>query len=109
MVNVTIDGKTVAPADYKKKDDGTVELTPECIEKLTLGIHRVVVTYTDGSTITVEFEVTTSASRGGKKIVKTGDTGSDYTPIVTAVILLLIGTASVVVLKKRRKDEESES
>ena len=106
--SVTIDGNPISADEYTKKDDGTVELTDACIEKLTLGKHRVVVTYTDGSTITVEFEVVTSTSRTGKKIVKTGDT-NDYTPVITALFLIMVASAAAAVVLVRRRREETDS
>ncbi|MBO4687100.1 MAG: Cna B-type domain-containing protein, partial [Clostridiales bacterium] len=106
--SVEIDGQSIKPEDYTKKNDGTVELTAACIEKLTLGKHRVKVTYTDGSSFTVEFEVVSSTSRdGGKKIVKTGDTSDNFAPVITAVFMILVAAAAVVVMRKRREDENS--
>ena len=102
--HVTIDDKPVSPDDYKKNPDGTVEFTPETIEGLTLGAHRAVIRYKDGSTKTIEFEVI--SSNRGKKIVKTGDVGGpDIVPVVS---LFSVAAASIVIvlIRKRRSQKD---
>ena len=106
IASVTIDDKPVKPEDFEKKPDGSIELKPETIDELTLGVHRMKITYTDGSTITVEFEVVSSATRpGGKTVVKTGDTGSDRTPVV-AFLFIIVAAAALVILRRRTKKEK---
>ena len=103
--SITIDDKPVKPEDFEKKPDGSIELKPETIDELTLGVHRMKITYTDGSTITIEFEVISSATRpGGKTVVKTGDTGSDRTPVV-AFLFIIVAAAALVILRRRTKKE----
>ena len=102
--SVTIDDKPVSPDDYKKNPDGTVEFTPETIEGLTLGAHRAVIRYKDGSTKTIEFEVI--SSNRGKTIVKTGDVGGpDIVPVVS---LFSVAAASIVIvlIRKRRSQKD---
>ncbi|MBR5417324.1 MAG: Cna B-type domain-containing protein [Clostridiales bacterium] len=106
IASVTIDDKPVKPEDFEKKPDGSIELKPSTIDELTLGVHRMKITYTDGSTITVEFEVVSSATRpGGKTVVKTGDTGSDRTPVV-AFLFIIVAAAALVILRRRTKKEK---
>ncbi|MCR5058220.1 MAG: Cna B-type domain-containing protein [Clostridiales bacterium] len=103
--NITIDDKPIKPEDYEKKPDGSIELKPETIDELTLGVHRMRITYTDGSTITVEFEVVSSATRpGGKTVVKTGDTGSSRPPFL-AFLFIIVAAAALLILRKRTKKE----
>ena len=100
IVSVMIDDQPVSPDDYKKKPDGTVEFTPETIEGLTLGVHRTVIKYNDGSTKTIEFEVISSAR--GKKIVKTGDVGgTDIVPVVS-LFAVAVASVAIVIFRKRR-------
>ncbi|MBR4010150.1 MAG: Cna B-type domain-containing protein [Clostridiales bacterium] len=103
--SITIDDKPIKPEDFEKKPDGSIELKPETIDELTLGVHRMRITYTDGSAITVEFEVVSSATRpGGKTVVKTGDTGTDRTPVV-AILFIAVAAVVLLILRKRTKKE----
>ena len=104
IVSVMIDDQPVSPDDYKKKPDGTVEFTPETIEGLTLGVHRTVIKYNDGSTKTIEFEVISSAR--GKKIVKTGDVGgTDIVPVVS-LFAVAVASVAIVIFRKRRSQKD---
>ena len=103
--SVTIDDTPVKPEDYKLKPNGTIEFTPETIEGLTLGVHRAVIKYTDGTTRTIEFEVITSSR--GKHIVKTGDVGG--TNLVPVVTLFSVAAAAIaIVIFRKRKIERCE-
>ena len=103
--SITIDDKPIKPEDFEKKPDGSIELKPETIDELTLGVHRMRITYTDGSAITVEFEVVSSATRpGGKTVVKTGDTGSSRPPFL-AFLFIIVAAAALLILRKRSKKE----
>ena len=106
IVSVTIDDTPVSPEDYKKKPDGTVEFTPETIEGLTLGVHRAVIKYKDGSSYTIEFEVITSAR--GKQIVKTGDVGGQSMVPVATLFIAASAAVVVVLLRKRRTERHAE-
>ncbi len=106
IVSVTIDDTPVSPEDYKKKPDGTVEFTPETIEGLTLGVHRAVIKYKDGSSYTIEFEVITSAR--GKQIVKTGDVGGQSMVPVATLFIAASAAVVVVLLRKRRTERHTE-
>ncbi len=103
--SITIDDKPIKPEDFEKKPDGSIELKPETIDELTLGVHRMRITYTDGSAITVEFEVVSSATRpGGKTVVKTGDTGNSRPPFL-AFLFIIVAAAALLILRKRSKKE----
>ncbi|HBY32177.1 MAG TPA: hypothetical protein DEG74_00210, partial [Clostridiales bacterium] len=105
IVDVTIDDNPVSPENYKKKPDGTVEFTPETIEGLTLGAHRAVIKYSDGSTKTIEFEVITSSR--GNKIVKTGDVGGvDIVPVVSLFTIAAASLAIMLIRKRRSQHDE---
>ena len=104
--SITIDDKPITPEDFEKKPDGSIELKPETIDGLTLGVHRMKITYTDGSTITVEFEVVSSATRpGGKTVVKTGDTGNSSSPVL-AFLFIIVAAAALLILRRRSKKEK---
>ena len=92
----------------KVNPDGTVELASEYVDSLTLGVHRVRVTYTDGSSVTVEFEVVDSTTRPGGHVVKTGDK-ADMRVTWTALALIIAGLGVVVTLVLKRKKEHHES
>ena len=104
--SVSIDDQPISPDDYTKKPDGTVEFSPKTIEKLTLGVHRAVIKYKDGTTLTLEFEVL-SAGRTGGRIVKTGDVAGDN--MVPAVALFTVAAAAVAILIFRRRRAERDA
>ena len=99
---VTVDDTPLGPGDYTVKDDDTIELSEDVIQDLRIGIHRIVITYDDDSTVTIEFEVISS---DGRKVVKTGDVKDSTTEIVAG--LFLAAAAAIVVMKTRRKEQES--
>ncbi len=99
---VTVDDTPLGPGDYTVKDDDTIELSEDVIQDLRIGIHRIVITYDDDSTVTIEFEVISSDDR---KVVKTGDVKDTTTEIIAG--LFLAAAAAIVVMKTRRKEQES--
>nr|MCR5274549.1 Cna B-type domain-containing protein [Clostridiales bacterium] len=105
--SVTIDDKPVSPDDYKKKPDGTVEFSPETIEGLTRGVHRAVIKYTDGTIVTIDFEVLAS-TRDGRKIVKTGDVADNNMLPTAALFAVALAAVAIVIFRKRRSESDAE-
>ena len=105
--SVTIDDKPVSPDDYKKKPDGTVEFSPETIEGLTRGVHRAVIKYTDGTIVTIDFEVLAS-TRDGRKIVKTGDVADNNMLPTAALFAVALVAVAIVIFRKRRSESDAE-
>ena len=104
--SVTIDDKPVSPEDYTDKPDGTVEFSSNTIEGLTLGVHRALIKYNDGATITIEFEVVSSAGRG-RSIVKTGDTAKSNLVPAAAFLSIAVAAVAIVIFRRRRHERDA--
>ncbi|MBO4747399.1 MAG: Cna B-type domain-containing protein, partial [Clostridiales bacterium] len=104
--SVSIDDKPVSPDDFTEKPDGTVEFSSNTIEGLTLGVHRALIKYNDGTTITIEFEVVSSAGRG-RSIVKTGDTAKSNLVPAAAFLSIAVGAVAIVIFRRRRTERDA--
>ena len=105
--SVSIDDKPVSPDDFTEKPDGTVEFSSNTIEGLTLGVHRALIKYNDGTTITIEFEVVSSAGRG-RSIVKTGDTAKSNLVPAAAFLSIAVAAVAIVIFRRRRTERDAD-
>lgn len=104
---VVVDGNEVDASNYTVDGDGKVTLTEDFVKTLPDGSHKIVTTYSDGSTLTTEFTVTTTPVETGKTtkvtttsgVVATGET-SNETKVQIAMIFMF-ATVSVFVYRRR--------
>ena len=104
---VVVDGNEVDASNYTVDGDGKVTLTEDFVKTLPDGSHKIVTTYSDGSTLTTEFTVTTTPVETGKTtkvtttsgVVATGET-SNETKVQIAMIFMF-AAVSVFVYRRR--------
>jgi hypothetical protein len=98
---VKVDDVVVPPENYTVNPDKTVTLKDDYTKTLVAGVHRITITYTDGTETTVEITITAGAA----KVPATGE-GSDYLMIAGAVALISSAAAALAYTFYKRWREE---
>ena len=98
---VKVDDVVVPPENYTVNPDKTVTLNDDYTKTLVAGVHRIIITYTDGTEITSEITVTAGAA----KVPATGE-GSDYLMIAGAVALISSAAVALAYTFYKRWREE---
>ena len=98
---VKVDDVVVPPENYTVNPDKTVTLKDDYTKTLVAGVHRITITYTDGTETTVEITITAGAA----KVPATGE-GSDYLMIAGAVALISSAAVALAYTFYKRWREE---
>ncbi len=98
---VKVDDVVVPPENYTVNPDKTVTLKDDYTKTLVAGVHRITITYTDGTETTVEITITAGAA----KVPATGE-GSDYLMIAGAIAMISSAAALAYTFYKRWREED---
>jgi hypothetical protein len=98
---VKVDDVVVPPENYTVNPDKTVTLKDDYTKTLVAGVHRITITYTDGTETTVEITITAGAA----KVPATGE-GSDYLMIAGAIAMISSAAAALAYTFYKRWREE---
>ena len=101
MITVSQKALDTYSSQDMETDDGKVTLTPDSTNGLSDGTHKIVVTYEDGSTDTIEISVSktsdTTKVSSSKAVVSTGET-SEY-----LTIACICGFVAIMIFLFRRR------
>ena len=105
-MTVTVDGGQIDDSKYVVDQSGKVKLTDESTNSLKNGSHKIVVTYDDGSTTTIDLEVTnsnnqTTTTSTSSAVVATGESS----PYITLAGVLSLIAILAFAFRKRFKSE----
>ena len=98
VIQVTVDGAEITDSAYYVDDSGKVHLTTDYVNGLSGGKHTMVTSFSDGSTITTEFEVTKTTNNNNNKVtstssvVATGESSRECLIQIAEVLMLIAVT-----------------
>ncbi|MBO7424706.1 MAG: hypothetical protein J6U23_03445, partial [Clostridiales bacterium] len=105
VVEVTVDGAEISDNAYYVDDSGKVHLTTDYVNGLSGGKHTMVTSFSDGSTLTTEFEVTKTNNNSGNKVTSTSGvvaTGESSREVLIQIAAVLMLVAVTLILYRKR-------